>query len=263
MPRRKNRSRPVCLSVRRPGGGTMIRLPPGEVNVIRRNSDAEKPGSNPALSNRFCRRAGFDKVPVDNLGVRDGTMQKVITASLLLLTLATSVAQERLPAYPRVALETTEGTILLELDRRRAPLTVAHFLKLLDAGHYNGTIFHRVIPNFMAQAGGFNRDFDNRETEDTLVNESGNGLKNLRGTIAMARLPEPHTANAQFFINVADNRSLDPKPDRWGYAVFGTVIEGLPIVDKISQVRTGPGGDFAQDVPVVPIIIERAVRVKP
>lgn len=190
-------------------------------------------------------------------------MRKTIASCLVIFCLATSTAQERIPAYPRVALETTEGTILMELDSRRAPLTVRHFLGLVEAGHYNGTIFHRVIPNFMAQAGGFNRDFDNRETEATLVNESGNGLKNLRGTVAMARLPEPHTANAQFFINVADNRSLDPQPDRWGYAVFGTVIQGMEVVDKISQARTGPGGDFAQDVPVVPIIIERAARADP
>jgi cyclophilin family peptidyl-prolyl cis-trans isomerase len=190
-------------------------------------------------------------------------MQKFIAAGLLVGFGAIALAQDNVPAYPRVLLDTTEGKITLELDGRRAPLTVTRFLALVDSGHYDGTVFHRVIPNFMAQAGGFDRDLENRETEDTLVNESGNGLRNLRGTIAMARLAEPHTANAQFFINVADNRSLDPQADRWGYAVFGTVIEGMEIVDTIAETRTGPGGQFSQDVPVVPIIINRAVRADP
>ncbi len=190
-------------------------------------------------------------------------MRAQILSSLAAAILATNVhAQdaEDLPAYPRVSLETTAGTIVLELDSRRAPLTVRHFLALVEEGGYNESIFHRVIPNFMIQAGGFNRDFDSLEGDESVVNESGNGLTNLRGTVAMARLSEPHTANAQFFINVADNRSLDPRSDRWGYTVFGYVVEGMDIVDEISTQRTGPGGQFSQDVPVVPIIIERAVR---
>ena len=174
-----------------------------------------------------------------------------------------SFAQDKLPAYPRVILETTEGTILLELDGRRAPVTVKHFLALVESGHYDGTIFHRVIPNFMAQAGGFDRDFVNREPEGMLFNESGNGLKNLRGTIAMARTAEPHTANTQFYINIADNRSLDPQANRWGYAVFGYVIEGMEVVDKIATIPTGPGGKFSQDVPVSAVIIESATRSDP
>lgn len=177
--------------------------------------------------------------------------------------LAAFAADDELPAYPRVTLATTEGNIVLELDSRRAPLTVRHFLTLVESGLYNGSIFHRVIPNFMIQAGGFNRDFEALEEEDTLFNESGNGLTNLRGTIAMARLAEPHTANAQFFINVADNRSLNPRSDRWGYAVFGYVIEGMEVVDAIAAVRTGPGGRFSQDVPVAAIVIESASRTDP
>ncbi len=175
----------------------------------------------------------------------------------------TPLAQDEIPAYPRVKLDTTEGTILLELDGRRAPVTVRHFLDLVESGHYDGTIFHRVIPNFMAQAGGFDRDFASREPEGMLFNESGNGLKNLRGTIAMARTAEPHTANAQFYINIADNRSLDPQPNRWGYAVFGYVIEGMEVVDKIATIPTGPGGKFSQDVPVSAVIIESATRADP
>ena len=113
----------------------------------------------------------------------------------------------------------------------------------------------------MIQAGGFNRDLDPTESVDTISNESGNGLTNLRGTVAMARLAAPHTAAAQFFVNVVDNRSLNPKADRWGYAVFGYVTEGMDVVDKIADMRTGPGGRFRQDVPVVPVIITRASRV--
>lgn len=190
-------------------------------------------------------------------------MRVKLLATLTLILLAMNLqAQdaEQLPAYPRVSLETTEGTIVLELDSRRAPLTVRHFLKIVEDGGYSETIFHRVIPNFIIQAGGFDRDFESQEGDESIVNESGNGLKNLRGTVAMARLSEPHTANAQFFINVADNRSLDPQTDRWGYTVFGYVIEGMDIVDTISMQRTGPGGQFSQDVPVVPVIIQRAVR---
>lgn len=187
-------------------------------------------------------------------------MTKVILAFLISSFGLASMAQDNVPAYPRVKLETTEGTIVMELDGRRAPLTVENFLALVESGYYDGTIFHRVIPNFMAQAGGFDRDLERKEPDDRLFNESGNGLTNLRGTVAMARLAEPHTANAQFFINVADNRSLDPQPNRWGYAVFGYVIEGMEIVDKIATMQTGPGGQFKQDVPVVPVIIETATR---
>ena len=188
-------------------------------------------------------------------------MRVLIVATAILLPLMVALADDTLPAYPRVALETSEGRIVLELDSRRAPLTVRHFLSLVESGGYDGSIFHRVIENFMIQAGGFNRDFERLEEDDTLVNESGNGLTNLRGTVAMARMAEPHTANAQFFINVADNSSLNPRSDRWGYAVFGYVVEGMDVVDAIAVTRTGPGGQFSQDVPVVPIVIESASRV--
>ena len=182
--------------------------------------------------------------------------------AVLALLLTTAVtAQDKVPAHPHVKFETTEGTIVLELDGRRAPVTVRNFLELLDSGYFDGTIFHRVIPNFMIQGGGYTPGLKSKEPGDHIFNESGNGLTNLRGTIAMARLAEPHTAKAQFFINVVDNASLNPRPDRWGYAVFGYVIEGMDVVDTIANVQTGPGGQFSQDVPVVPIVIKKASRV--
>jgi cyclophilin family peptidyl-prolyl cis-trans isomerase len=142
-------------------------------------------------------------------------------------------------------------------------LTVARILELVDGSYYDGTVFHRVIPGFMIQGGGYTRDLKEKDAgDDTIPNESGNGLQNLRGTVAMARLAEPHTADAQFFINVADNGSLNPRPDRWGYTVFGYVIEGMDVVDKIAAVPTGPAGEFEKDVPVAPIVIEKAARVE-
>ena len=229
----------------------MIRTAPGEVNCSARES--RDPFS------RWKRALSQPLLPL--VGLCYGRRMKRLTLIILASLLSQSVtAQDDLPAYPRVTVQTTEGTMVLELDARRAPLTVRRFIGLVDAGYYDGTIFHRVIPNFMIQAGVVDRDFVSRETDDTLVNESGNGLKNLRGTVAMARLAEPHTANAQFFINIADNRSLDPRGDRWGYAVFGYVVEGMDVADKIAAMRTGPGGQFTQDVPVVPVIIDSAKR---
>ena len=185
-------------------------------------------------------------------------MKKTLCTLLLLPFLA--FAQDPVPAHPYIKLETSEGDIILELDGRRAPITVGNFLKLVDSGYFDGTIFHRVIPDFMIQAGGYTPGLKLKEPEGTIVNESGNGLKNLRGTIAMARTADPHSANAQFFINVVDNASLNPQADRWGYAVFGSVIQGMDVADKIAQVPTGPQGNFSQDVPQIPVIINKASR---
>ena len=186
---------------------------------------------------------------------------KKLLLTLILMTIApAALPQQELPAHPYVKFETTEGDILMELDGRRAPITVANFLGLVESGHFDNTIFHRVIADFMIQGGGFNPSLESKEPEDFLMNESGNGLRNMRGTIAMARREHPHSANAQFFINVKDNSSLDPQRDRWGYAVFGNVVEGMDIVDKISKVRTGPQGPFTQDVPIVPIVLKKAYR---
>lgn len=186
---------------------------------------------------------------------------KFILLALLALCPLAGLAADDVPARSHVKLETSAGTILIELDGRRAPLTVGHVLELIDNGYYNGTIFHRVIPGFMVQGGGYTSDLELKDAGDeTIPNESGNGLQNLRGTVAMARLGEPHTANAQFFINVVDNGSLNPRPDRWGYTVFGYVIEGMDVVDRIAAAPTGPAGDFDKDVPVSPIVIEKAAR---
>ena len=131
----------------------------------------------------------------------------------------------------------------------------------MDSGYYDGTIFHRVIPDFMIQGGGYGPDLKDTESGNTIPNESGNGMSNAYGTIAMARTSDPHSAGAQFFINVAFNTRLDPSPNGWGYTVFGYVIDGMAVVDKIAAVQTGPAGKFKEDVPVVPIVIKKASRV--
>jgi cyclophilin family peptidyl-prolyl cis-trans isomerase len=158
-----------------------------------------------------------------------------------------------------IEIHTTEGLIIIQLDGRRAPITVSNFVKLIKERYFNGTIFHRVIPDFMIQGGGFNKDLMDLEPVDTIANESGNGLKNLRGSIAMARTSDPHSANAQFFINTKDNSFLNPKSGNWGYAVFGNVIDGMDIVDKISKKSTGSRGRFSQDVPIENIEIMKII----
>jgi len=159
-----------------------------------------------------------------------------------------------------IKLTTNLGAITLELDAAKAPKTVANFLAYVKAGHYDGTIFHRVIDGFMIQGGGFLPGMRQKPTNAPIENEAANGLKNLRGTIAMARTQDPHSATAQFFINVADNDFLDfraPTGNGWGYCVFGRVVEGMDVVDKIKSVRTGSRG-FHQDVPLEDIVIEKA-----
>ena len=158
-----------------------------------------------------------------------------------------------------VSFETTHGSFTIALDRAAAPATVDNFLRYVRDGHYEGTIFHRVIAGFMIQGGGYAADFRVRPTRPPIRSEADNGRANLRGTIAMARTPEPHSATAQFFISVADNRFLDhraPTPEGWGYAVFGRVVEGMETVDRIAALPTGPGGPFPSDVPRVPVVIE-------
>jgi cyclophilin family peptidyl-prolyl cis-trans isomerase len=182
---------------------------------------------------------------------------------LLFLAFACGAAQaaDKIPAHPHVLIETTMGDIKLELDGKLAPLTVAHFIGLVDSGFYDGLIFHRVIPGFMAQTGGYTPSLTLKEDDNTVPNESGNGMSNMRGTVAMARTNDPHSANSQFFINVADNNRLDPGSNRWGYAVFGYVIEGMEVVDEIVSVQTGPQGKLRSDVPVIPIVIKKMSQV--
>ena len=158
-----------------------------------------------------------------------------------------------------VTLHTNHGDIRLELDAEKAPVTVANFLVYAGEGFYDGTIFHRVIADFMIQGGGFTADMDQKTTHAPIKNEADNGLRNRNGTIAMARTNDPHSATAQFFINVKDNDFLDhraPSTQGWGYAVFGRVVEGLDVVEKIKRVKTGRTG-YHDDVPQDPVIIER------
>ncbi|MGH8494848.1 MAG: peptidylprolyl isomerase [Gammaproteobacteria bacterium] len=190
-------------------------------------------------------------------------MKPLLTAAMLFLACTLSLAQEEvMPPFPQIEVETSVGRFVLELDSARAPVTVRNFLQYVSDGFYDGTIFHRVVPGFVAQGGGFTPDFEEKPARDTIVNESGNGLSNLRGTVAMARTNDPHSANAQFFINLDNNARLDPSPARWGYAVFGRVIDGLDVAMRIGNVPTGPGGPFDSEVPQTTILIE-SMRVLP
>jgi peptidyl-prolyl cis-trans isomerase A (cyclophilin A) len=178
-----------------------------------------------------------------------------------LLASAPVFSQTPAIAQPVVVFKTTLGDIKLELDPQAAPKTVANFLQYVSSGQYAGTVFHRVIPGFMIQGGGFDAKLNKRPTRAPVPLESRNGLKNTAGTIAMARTSDPNSATAQFFINTVDNPKLDyPGPDGYGYAVFGHVIEGLDVVAKISQVPTTSRAEMA-DVPTTPVLIESATIV--
>ncbi len=190
-------------------------------------------------------------------------MRMTFVATLLLLAaVAPGDAQEAAKGNPQVVLETSKGKIVLELYPDKAPVTVKNFLAYVDAKFYDGTIFHRVIPNFMIQGGGFTADMNQKPTNDPIQNEADNGMKNQRGTIAMARTNVPHSATSQFFINSVNNDFLNFKSKSargWGYAVFGKVVEGLEVVGAISAVKTGTSGRF-RDVPAEPVVIKSARR---
>jgi peptidyl-prolyl cis-trans isomerase B (cyclophilin B) len=157
-----------------------------------------------------------------------------------------------------ITLKTNLGDITLELDTEKAPATSENFIQYVKDGHYDGTIFHRVINNFMIQGGGFEAGMQEKQTRASIQNEANNGLGNMTGTIAMARTMEPHSASAQFFINVADNKFLDyPGQDGWGYCVFGKVTDGMDVVNKIKDVETGFNGGH-QDVPVEDVVVIKA-----
>jgi len=167
------------------------------------------------------------------------------------------------PAYgaepTQVKIETSAGDFILQMDEARAPLSVANFLQYVNDGFYAGTIFHRVVNGFVIQGGGYTPELTQKPPRPPVVNESGNGLSNRRGSVAMARTGEPHSADSQFFINLADNLPLDSKPTRWGYAVFAEVVQGMDIVDEIGHRMTGSKGGM-QDVPLEPVVI-RSVSV--
>ena len=181
---------------------------------------------------------------------------------LFLLVLAFLFSVAAPAANPQLEVKTSQGTLLIELYQDKAPKSVENFLQYAKDGFFNGTIFHRVIPDFMIQGGGFTPDMKQKETRATIQNEAKNGLKNELGTLAMARTSDPHSASAQFFINVKDNAFLDyPSRDGWGYAVFGKVVQGLDVVQKIARVPTARSGYFS-DVPVTPVVIE-SVKLLP
>jgi cyclophilin family peptidyl-prolyl cis-trans isomerase len=179
----------------------------------------------------------------------------------LVMLSAAAASPGALAADPQVDLKTSVGTIRLELYPAKAPKTVENFLQYVKDGHYNGTVFHRVIDGFMVQGGGFDKDMKQKPTRATIENEAANGLKNDYGTIAMARTPDPHSASAQFFINLKNNEFLnfrEATPQGYGYTVFGKVVSGMDIIDKIAKVPTGNAGPH-QNVPREPVIVESAI----
>jgi len=199
-------------------------------------------------------------------------MKKIIYTAFSLFLSATSAflfTQQAIAASTdeanvvKIKMETSMGEIMLELYPDKAPETVKNFLNYTNAGTYDGTIFHRVIKGFMNQGGGFTKDYERTSTNNPIRNEADNGLENRRGTIAMARTSDPHSATNQFFINTNNNVSLNhPGRDGWGYAVFGKVIDGMYIMDKIASVKTGAGGPFRSDAPKTQIIIIKISEVK-
>jgi len=189
-------------------------------------------------------------------------IRPLATAGFVALACATAMAQDKAAAGTRVLLATSAGDITLQLDAEKAPKTVANFLDYVKSGHYAGTVFHRVMDGFMIQGGGFTPDMVQKPTRAPIPLEARSGLKNERGTIAMARTSAPDSATSQFFINVVDNPRLDyPNPDGNGYAVFGRVVAGMDVVDKIRAVETGNAKGH-QNVPVKPVLIRSASIVK-
>jgi len=187
-----------------------------------------------------------------------GILLALIVAPLASLAQSTDAP----PGSPRVRVHTTAGSFVIELNRDRAPLTVDAFLGYVKQGFYNGTIFHRVVQGFIAQGGGYTADYKLKATKGLVANESGNGLSNLRGTVAMARTNDPHSGTSQFYVNLSDNVDLNPRPTRWGYAVFGKIVDdkekddGMRVVDDIGHRPTGSGGPFDKNVPVEPVTIQ-------
>jgi len=175
---------------------------------------------------------------------------------------AVSAAPSSKPApATQVQVITSMGNFTIEVNAERAPLTVAQFLKFVDQGFYAGTIFHRAIPNFVIQGGGYDVDYKLKGSPPKVVNESGNGLTNSRATVGLARPPEPHAGDVQFYVNLADNAALDPSATRWGYAVFGRVVQGMDVVDEIATVPTGAKGPFKENAPLKPVVILKIERV--
>ena len=184
-----------------------------------------------------------------------------LSATFLMLSLPLAAEKTAIDPdnlFPQVKLETSMGEIIVELDRIKAPITVNNFLSYVIKGEYDNTVFHRVVSDFIVQGGGYDKEFTLKEVKATIVNESGNGLKNEVGTIAMAKENKPHSANRQFFFNVSDNSNLDPGR-RWGYAVFGAIVEGEEVLEKMAAVKTDFNEEMSwEDVPIEPIMLIKA-----
>jgi peptidyl-prolyl cis-trans isomerase B (cyclophilin B) len=190
---------------------------------------------------------------------------KTAIMAALLFSTVTYATDETKMSMTTIKFTTNQGDIVLELDGEKAPNTVKNFVAYVEDGFYEGTIFHRIIPNFMAQGGGFTSDFKQKKTQNPVDNEADNGLKNDRGTVAMARTNDPHSATGQFFINLSDNGFLNHSSKTsqgWGYAVFGKVTEGMDVIDTMAAIPTGSGGMFPTDVPQEEVIIEKAEVIK-
>jgi len=210
-----------------------------------------------------------EKVMKNDHGIVCGRL--LIAITMMAMTLMVSISARTEDAQnPRVLIQTTDGDITIELFADKSPVTVENFLRYVDEGHYDGTVFHRVIPNFMIQEGGFTAALEEKATHEPIVNESRNKLHNTRGTLAMARTSDPDSATAQFFINQRSNLRLDWSPGNDGYTVFGEVLEGMQVVDIIALSDTGPaqamttrGPSVFQDVPVKPVVITSMSRITP
>ena len=183
-------------------------------------------------------------------------MKMVQNLLIALLACATLPAWSQSATGPRVRVETSLGSFVIALDAEHAPISTANFLGYVRSGHYNNTIFHRVVTGFVVQGGGYTLSGREKPIGPVIRNESRNGLLNRRSTVALARFSDPHSAAAQFFVNLTDNAALDPPADGWGYAVFGTGVEGMEVVDKIGQVPTGAAGVFDEEAPLEPVVLK-------
>lgn len=234
------------------------------------------PGRHVKIQDLHVREAHRPSIAPDELAglftdQRSVIMFKKSVSSIILMLLVVPVSAwsvdkdcfppEMIPdnLFPTIKLETSMGVIEVELNRMRAPITSNNFLRYVLEGEYDGTIFHRVMAAFVVQGGGYTKDIEEKTMHENILNESGNGLENLTGTIAMARYSDPHSASRQFFFNVGDNSSLDPNSRSWGYTVFGQVVSGMDVVDAISNVETAYSEALdAEDVPVEPVLLIRA-----
>ncbi len=188
-------------------------------------------------------------------------MLRFIVLLLALVSPLPALAQAQATQAPRVRFETSLGDFVVELDTVRAPLTASNFLQYVRDGAYDGTVFHRVIAHFVVQGGGYDENLAERPARAPIPNESGNGLSNRRGSLGLAREESPHSGSSQFYINLVDNAALDPRPNRWGYAVFGNVVEGMEVVDRLGYLQTETVASFGENVPVQKPVVRRAYIV--